>query len=388
MVYEELSARLNETGYKNWLKAGYCLLKLRDGLEGFIDEQMRRFHGRLINSNPALNREKRCQIRCRPKGNQKEIRRHHTNRAGIINWGNCKPWLWPCEHWEIAKAYMPRGQMDVTGASQCDAAALLNLINFCDHFSNVDQRQVRQVIQRRNELMHSCEMRVSAQWMEQYERELQSLLLALRQVPGVATAAQEIKEMLSVDWSVHVPGMDSTDGPGSEQHISEVETELLRELLLDFGGGEPHTEQSLEDLQRLRDFLKSHRDLEERFHAELKTIEGSINQAVHADGGSNVVTGVITSSTVKGMSVNIQSSTSSGLNNRQPTPSAVGAEPSSKSKSAIGSNIGAYNHSNVVAPVIQGSDVFGYSISVNQAPAAALPDPSQNVKEATPSAEG
>ncbi|RXM31623.1 Mediator of RNA polymerase II transcription subunit 14 [Acipenser ruthenus] len=41
-------------------------------------------------------------------------------------------------------AYMPRGQADVPGPEKCDAAALLNLINFCDHFSFVNQHKVRE----------------------------------------------------------------------------------------------------------------------------------------------------------------------------------------------------------------------------------------------------
>lgn len=34
---------------------------------------------------------------------RREILRHHTKPSGVINWGNCRPWLWPAEHWELAK---------------------------------------------------------------------------------------------------------------------------------------------------------------------------------------------------------------------------------------------------------------------------------------------
>lgn len=43
------------------------------------------------------------------------------------------------------QAYMPRGQADVKAAAQCDASALLNLINFCDCFHSVDLKCVREV---------------------------------------------------------------------------------------------------------------------------------------------------------------------------------------------------------------------------------------------------
>lgn len=48
-------------------------------------------------------------------------------------------WLSP------AQAYMPRGQTAVRVARQCDTAALLNLINFCDCFPSVDLKCVREV---------------------------------------------------------------------------------------------------------------------------------------------------------------------------------------------------------------------------------------------------
>lgn len=40
---------------------------------------------------------------------------------------------------------MPRGQGDVKAADQCDASALLNLINYCDCFRSVDLKCVREV---------------------------------------------------------------------------------------------------------------------------------------------------------------------------------------------------------------------------------------------------
>ncbi|XP_069034858.1 uncharacterized protein CXorf38 homolog isoform X2 [Lepisosteus oculatus] len=293
MVHEELSARLNDIGYKNWLKAGYCLLKLRDGLHGFVNNETKTFHGRLIDKNPVLRRGYTCRHGCRPTGNQlhsvcglceewkKEILRHHSYRAAIINWGNCKPWLWPAQHWEVAKAYMPRGQAASAGPGQCDAAALLNLLGCCDHFSFLDQQQVREVIKSRNELMHSCEMRVPAQWMARYKKNLEALLLELRHIPEMVAAGREIKEILAVDWSVQIPGADSTDGPEGVfpelGHVSLAETELLREsvkeVLLYSGEVNPLSEQNLEGLQRLRDFLQSHRDLEERFQAEVQDLQ-------------------------------------------------------------------------------------------------------------------
>lgn len=292
MVLAELSLRLNEVGYKNWLKAGYCLMKLKDGLQGFVNNEMKLFHGSVIDNNAILRRGQMCRNNCRAKGNQlhslcslcsewrKEILKHHTNPSAVVNWGNCKPWLWSAEHWELAKAFMPRGQVDVTRAEQCDAAALLNLLNFCDHFSYIDQKLVREVIRCRNELMHSCEMRVSSQWMKHYQRSLEHLLKPLQHVPDVAATRQHIEETLSIDWSVHVPGVDRVDGSEAKEieleSISEWEAELLRERLHELLACADQEEMlSPEDQQALHsldDFLQNQEDLKELFKEELQTL--------------------------------------------------------------------------------------------------------------------
>lgn len=40
---------------------------------------------------------------------------------------------------------MPRGQGKKTAAGECDASALLNLINYCKRFQSVDLKCVREV---------------------------------------------------------------------------------------------------------------------------------------------------------------------------------------------------------------------------------------------------
>ncbi|XP_072513163.1 uncharacterized protein CXorf38 homolog isoform X2 [Salminus brasiliensis] len=309
MVHEELFARLNEAGYKNWLKAGYCLLKVRDGLCGYAHSEMRSFHRAVVRSNNVLAGQ-RCRSDCRPRGNQfqsacslcnewrREILRHHTKPSGIINWGNCRPRLWPTEPWELAKAFMPRGLADVNRAEQCDAAALLNLLHFCDHFSFINQSLVTEVIRCRNELMHSCEMLVSDQWMAHFQKSLQQLLLQLCHVPEVVAAGQQIQEMLSVDLSVHVPGVECVDGAETDgeitddmgiESISQWETELLKESLKDLLDNDENEGRpvpvDLKKVQTLRGFLSSHKDLEEQFRTEIQSIQvleeelqGSINK--------------------------------------------------------------------------------------------------------------
>ncbi|XP_074545029.1 uncharacterized protein CXorf38 [Halichoeres trimaculatus] len=300
MVLEDLAVRLNDREYKNWLKAGRCLLILKEALHPFITRHMRAFHGDLLHRNSRLR--KPCDTSaCLPRGNkltsacrscsewQTEILRHHTHRKATVNWDNCFPPHWRTDHWELAKAYMPRGQGKVKSADQCDASALLNLINFCDCFGSVDHKFVREVIHHRNELMHSCELGVKDDWMRHYEAALRNLLLQFRNVPQMAAAGRQIEEMLTVDLSIWVSGLDRVDSSDlngiesdtvsqweiSADSISQWEAELLKERLQELLPAEDEDEAKIQDseqLKKLTGFLKANRDLCERFSAELHTL--------------------------------------------------------------------------------------------------------------------
>lgn len=75
MVLPELAARLNCTEYKNWMKAGYCLLLLRGCLQGFVGREMVAFHRGLLASAPGLSPGTTCRSgsRCSPRARQVSI---------------------------------------------------------------------------------------------------------------------------------------------------------------------------------------------------------------------------------------------------------------------------------------------------------------------------
>ncbi|XP_059200932.1 uncharacterized protein CXorf38 homolog isoform X1 [Centropristis striata] len=299
MVHEELAARLNDREYTNWLKAGRCLLILKDGLHPFITHHMKVFHSDLLNQNPLL--QKPCETSyCRPRGNkllsacrvcsewQRVILKHRRQPDTTVNWDNCVPPNWRTDHWELAKAYMPRGQAKVKGADKCDASALLNLINYCDCFRSVDPKIVREVIHLRNELMHSSELRVNDQWMRHYNTTMKKFVRQFSHLPDMASVGQQIDKMLTIDLSICVSGldrMDSADPDGIESDsvsqwepsadlISQWEAELLKESLQELLAAEDDDTktQDPEQLKRLGGFLLASRDLGERFAAELQVI--------------------------------------------------------------------------------------------------------------------
>ncbi|KAL6104645.1 cxorf38 [Pungitius sinensis] len=299
MVYEELERRLNDGGYMNWVKAGQCLSLLRDGLLPFTTQHARAFHGDLLNHNTQL--KKPCQTSaCKPERNkffpkcracaewQTEILRHRRQPDATLNWDNCVPPKWRSDYWELAKAFMPRGQGRGKGAEYCDAAALLNLINHCDCFHSVDSKCVREVIRFRNELMHSCKLHVGDDWMRHFRTSLTKLLQQLGGVPQIATAGKHIEEMLSVDLSIYVSGLDRMDSAAldglesdsvlhweiSPVLIGKWEVELLQESLHEslHAADDDAKTRDLEQLKRLGGFLQANRDLGLRFSAELQAI--------------------------------------------------------------------------------------------------------------------
>ncbi|KAM7401182.1 hypothetical protein PAMA_005394 [Pampus argenteus] len=255
MVHEELEVRLNDKEYKNWLKAGQCLLILRDGLHPFVDGRMRAFHSDVINQNTRLR--KPCETSaCKPRANQlsqvcgvcslwkRVILSHHRQPDATVNWDNCSPPSWRSDHWELAKAYMPRGQGKVKNAHEYDTSALLNLINFCNYFS-VDVKYVKEVIRHRNELMHSCDFRVKDDWMRRYHASLTHLVRQFINIPEMTRVEQQINNMMTVDLSIRTTGSDLMDSAAFEglefdsaiqleisaDLISQWEAELLQEKL-------------------------------------------------------------------------------------------------------------------------------------------------------------
>ncbi|EDL97635.1 similar to RIKEN cDNA 1810030O07 (predicted) [Rattus norvegicus] len=206
MVLSELAARLNCAEYKNWVKAGQCLLLLRSCLQGFVNREVLSFHRGLLIAVPGLGPQATCRggSRCSPRARQphcqvctdwkREILRHHINRNGDVHWGNCRPGLWPVDPWEVAKAFMPRGLADKRGPEECDAVALLSLINSCDHFV-VDRKKVTEVIKCRNEIMHSSEMKVSSTWLRDFQIKIQNFLYEFKNIPEIVAVYSRIEQI-------------------------------------------------------------------------------------------------------------------------------------------------------------------------------------------------
>ncbi|KAM3837758.1 uncharacterized protein CXorf38 homolog isoform 2-T3 [Vipera latastei] len=258
LAMAELAARLNCAEYKNWLKAGHSLLLLKAALQRFAGEQIHAFHRQLIAGDSARLTPSgfRCGGRCIPRGKQfqpscslckewkKEILSHHTHKMGEIYWGNCRPWLWPSNSWELAK-----------------------------------------VIKCRNELMHSADMKVSFSWLKEFGNHVRNLLTEFYQVPEAQTACHRIKKLLESDWNVHIAGEDQLDGLEGEMSpslIRETELELMKERLEEicFLAKERGmtSEEDLNRVQIVRDFLLDNHELQSNLQTEMQNLEDLVKE--------------------------------------------------------------------------------------------------------------
>uniref|UniRef100_A0A3Q2DDU9 Uncharacterized protein n=1 Tax=Cyprinodon variegatus TaxID=28743 RepID=A0A3Q2DDU9_CYPVA len=180
-------------------------------------------------------------------------------------------------------AYMPRGQAKVKGVDQCDASALLNLINYCTCFCFVDPKLVRQVIQCRNELMHSCEFRVKDDWMRHYRTTLKHFVQQLSSVPHMQTVGRQMEDVSMFLKTTAAP-LTLLSSVLSDEFlcvffffflvVSQWEAELLQEVLQEClqAANEEDEDAKSHQLKKLRGFLQANKDLGERFSTELQVI--------------------------------------------------------------------------------------------------------------------
>ncbi|XP_034859091.1 uncharacterized protein CXorf38 homolog isoform X2 [Mirounga leonina] len=257
MVLSELAARLNCAEYKNWVKAGHCLLLLRGCLQGFVAREVLAFHRGLLAAAPSLGPRAACRSgsRCNPHARQfqpqcqvcaewkREILKHHTNRNGDVHWGNCRPGRWPVDAWEVAK-----------------------------------------VIKCRNEIMHSSEMKVSSLWLRDFQMKIQNFLNEFKNIPEIVATYTRIEQLLTSDWAVHIPAQDQRDGCEyetgvylSESQVNEIEMELLKEKLqeiyLQAQEQDVLPEEILNQLQVVKEFLRSNKDLRNGLTEDLQKLD-------------------------------------------------------------------------------------------------------------------
>ncbi|XP_042124938.1 uncharacterized protein CXorf38 homolog isoform X5 [Peromyscus maniculatus bairdii] len=178
---------------------------------------------------------------------------------------------------------MPRGLAEKRGPEECDAVALLSLINSCDHFM-VDRKKVTELIRCRNEIMHSSEMKVSSTWLRDFQIKIQNFLNEFKNIPEIVAVYSRIEQLLTSDWAVHIPEEDERDGCELEtgsylsvSQIHEIETELLKEKLqemyLQAAAEEALPEEISNRLDVVKAFLRNNTDLRNSLTEDVQKLD-------------------------------------------------------------------------------------------------------------------
>lgn len=178
---------------------------------------------------------------------------------------------------------MPRGLADKRAPEECDAVALLSLINSCDHFV-VDRKKVTEVIKCRNEIMHSSEMKVSSTWLRDFQVKIQNFLSEFKNIPEIVAAHSRLEQLLTSDWAVYVPVEDQPDGCEcdtqtylSANQVNEIEMELLKEKLQELYLQAEEQDVSPEEishrLEGMREFLRNNEDLRNGLTEDMRKLD-------------------------------------------------------------------------------------------------------------------
>uniref|UniRef100_A0AAZ3S414 DRBM domain-containing protein n=1 Tax=Oncorhynchus tshawytscha TaxID=74940 RepID=A0AAZ3S414_ONCTS len=206
--------RFQDDDYKNWIKTTMGLNCLKTRLGGFLEHETETYHDHLRNKVNA-NKGDLCTTQCnlkkwmpRPKQVPQvcevcepwrdEIWANHSFKGGQVYWNNSKPYLWPTKKWEVAKVYMPRGNMDHTAVDQFDISAFLNLMTQCSYFAKFVKSKtlITQVTNVRNQVMHSADFRVEKRELESYLGRIKDLGQALKtHYPKFSELTEEIEQL-------------------------------------------------------------------------------------------------------------------------------------------------------------------------------------------------
>ncbi|XP_051546388.1 uncharacterized protein si:ch211-91p5.3 [Myxocyprinus asiaticus] len=296
------SKRFNDENYKNWLKTAESLAILRSRIQDFVEKETETYH-RSLRNKPALSL--RCTNNCEYKNNKSrlcdvcnnwkdEIEANHKAKK-TIHLENCRPHLWSIEKWEVAKAYMSRGQKQHCKFAQFDVSAILNFMNFCKHFNDIPRRFLSSVINVRNSVMHSPDMKISNEEMARY---LHNVLEFAKDLEPYASDLKGIREEITqfnniLDKNFCQTSQNEVDGKQEDiQSMKDIQKVLDREqqamkekiedILFRFEGNPDKTaKEEPQGMNNLLDFLDQNKDLLENLGPQvtkLKEMQDKVDQ--------------------------------------------------------------------------------------------------------------
>ncbi len=283
MADEEWKKRLNDSGYKNWLKVSLALIESKEALHDFTKKVIDAIHNDIktrlgpgtCTGTSACNTRKGGATGKEPTcpNCAQWVTEIKNNRSGLLHWKNADPTKWHNLPWEIAKCFMnAQGSKataaSVTGPEKTDLSGMLNVLVNCKEFGRnhlKDKKLPEHVRTVRNDLMHCATMSFSDAEMQSMVDKVIALLeddKELKHLKICQDKVEIIKSLRNAEFELK---------PEDEEVC--IGTALDHALAAD--SGEEIDENMMSKLGKL---IKGNKDLERKFDDKYNKIDEKVEK--------------------------------------------------------------------------------------------------------------
>jgi dsRNA-specific ribonuclease len=280
---EEWKKRLNDPGYKNWIKVSLALIESKEALHVFTERTIVELHKAIQTSvhslgvgtctkTPLCNTNKGKAPSCASCTEWvKEIKKQSR---GQLLWKNADPSTWHNVHWEIAKCFMnAQGSKataaSVTGPDKTDLSGMLNVLVNCKEFENhLDKKKLPESVRTvRNKLMHCATMSLSDTEMQDMVEQVIALLEDNKELKHEKISQDKVKIIKSLrDNEFELKSKDEEVCIGT----------ALETYALAADRGEEIDENMMSLHEKLIKLIEGNKDLEKKFDDKLKNIDEKV----------------------------------------------------------------------------------------------------------------
>ena len=279
MAKEEWKKRLNDPGYKNWLKVSLALIQSKEALHKFAGDVIDAVHTDIKTRVGTGTCDGSCNTRGKHGGVGgkepscpncvkwvKEIKAQRSN--GQLHWKNADPKIWPNVPWEIAKCFM-NAQGDkataaaVTGPNKTDLSGMLNVLINCKEFKRnhiKDIKLAENVRSVRNDLMHCATMSFKEAEMKDMIDQVIAFLEDEKELKHLVTCKDTVKNIESLK--------------DNEFELKETDEHACIETALAAASGEDELAKDM--ISKLCELIKGNKDLEMKFEDEVSKLDAKI----------------------------------------------------------------------------------------------------------------
>ena len=280
MADEEWKKRLNDPGYKNWLKVSLALIQSKEALHKFAGDVIDAVHtdiktrvgtgtcdGSCSTGGKGSGKEPSC-LNCVKWVN--EIKAQKSSGHVQLHWKNVDPKIWHNVPWEIAKCFM-NAQGDkataaaVTGPDKTDLSGMLNVLINCKEFKHNHIKKIKlaeNVRSVRNDVIHCATMSFKGAEMKDM---IDTIIAFLEDDKELKVICQDtVKNIKSL--------RDNEFELKKKVENICIETALECHLLAAESGDDIDKEMIL----KLSKFIKGNKDLEKKFEVKFNTLDGMV----------------------------------------------------------------------------------------------------------------